>query len=79
MTAWVSSCCDTVTGRTATVLSGCTTKTNVPFGPRCTAAVGATTTCSQRIDQQPHVDELARPELKVALGNSALSLIVPVV
>ena len=39
------SCCDTVTGRTATVLSGCTTKTKMPFGPRCTAAVGATTTC----------------------------------
>ena len=46
----------------------------MPFGPRCTAAVGTTTTCFERVDEQPHVDELPRPKLQVGVGEFRLQL-----
>src|SRR5204862_3190858 len=78
MTACVSSCCDTVTGRTATLLSGCTTYTNVPLGPRCTAAVGATTTCLSVWVSSRTLMKPPGQSCNSRLANSALSLIVPV-
>src|SRR5262249_39477853 len=79
MTAWASSCCDTATGRTETESSSFTTYAKVPFGPRCTAAVGTTTTsCSVSIRRRT-LTNWPGHSCRSALGNSALSFTVPVV
>src|SRR5581483_1032251 len=79
MTDSVSFCWETVTGRTVTVLSACTANTKVPLGPRWTAAVGTTTACRNVSIKSRTLTNWPGQSWNCSFGNSALSLMVPVV
>ena len=72
ITARRSSCCATVTGRTATLSVVLDHVDERAVRPALHRRGRHHDDLAQRVDQQAHIDELARPELQIGIGKLGL-------